>query len=63
MIEILFERWSQRDGSTDWLWSIWQDGERRHMGLPQQTADAAEIEARAACHKFMGKSPDAITFL
>jgi hypothetical protein len=32
MIQIIVERWSQRDGSVDWLWSIWQDGERKHMG-------------------------------
>ena len=63
MIEVIIERWSQRDGSTDWLWSIWQDGERRHMGGAQPDAETAEMEARAACQQFFGKSPDDITVL
>jgi hypothetical protein len=54
MIEIMIERWSQRDGSVDWLWSIWQDGQRLHMGKPHPSAEDAEMEARAACHKLTG---------
>jgi len=63
MIEVMIEHWSQRDGSTDWLWSIWLDGERRHMGGAQADAEAAEMEARAACQQLFGKSPDDITIL
>ena len=63
MIEIMIERWSQRDGSVDWLWSIWQDGQRLHMGKPHPTAENAEMEARAVCQKFTGKAPDDVTVL
>lgn len=63
MIELIIERWSQRDGSVDWLWSIWQDGERRHMGPAQANAEAAEMEARAACHQLFGQAPDDVTVL
>ena len=63
MLEVMIERWCQRDGSTDWLWSIWEDGERRYMGPAHETVEAAEMEARAACHQFLGRSPDDITVL
>ena len=43
MIKVMIERWSQRDGSTDWLWSIWQDGKRRHIGGAKADADSAEM--------------------
>ena len=63
MIELIIERWSQRDGSVDWLWSIWQDGERKHMGGALEDAESAEMEARAACHQMFGQPPDDITVL
>ncbi|MEC7489999.1 MAG: hypothetical protein VYA17_10470 [Pseudomonadota bacterium] len=63
MIEIMIERWSQRDGSTDWLWSIWQDGERKHMGPSQPSVASAEMEARAGCQKLFGWVPDDVTIL
>ena len=63
MIKVMIERWSQRDGSTNWLWSIWQDGERKHMGEAQADAESAEMEARAACQQMFGKSPDDVTVL
>ncbi|MEE2996711.1 MAG: hypothetical protein VX700_06150 [Pseudomonadota bacterium] len=63
MIEVMIERWSQRDGSTEWLWSIWQDGERKHMGGAHVDADTAEKDARAACRQMYGKIPDDITIL
>ncbi len=60
MIEVMIESWSQRDGSTDWLWSIWENGERKHMGGTQTTAASAEMDAHAACMKYFGKSPDEV---
>lgn len=63
MIGIIVERWSQRDGSVEWLWSIWQDGARKHMGGAHDDADSAEMEARAACHQFFGQPPDDVTIL
>lgn len=63
MIELIVERWSQRDGSTDWMWSIWQDGERKHMGTTHPDAESAKMEARAACHQIFGQAPDDVTVL
>lgn len=63
MIEIMIERWTQRDGSVDWLWSIWQDGQRRHMGRAHPTAQSAEAEARAMCRQYFGAVPDDVTVL
>ncbi len=59
----MIEQWSQRDGSTDWLWSIWQDGARKHMGGAHADAGSAEMEARAMCQRFLGRQPDEITVL
>lgn len=63
MIEVMIERWSQRDGSVDWLWSIWRDGEREHMGGAHDSPESAEMEARAACHRRLGCGPDNVTVL
>lgn len=63
MIEVMIERWSQRDGSVDWLWSIWEDGARRHMGSAHSDAASAETEARAVCQRFFGRPPDTVTVL
>lgn len=62
-LEVMIERWTQRDGSVDWLWSIWQDGERKHMGGAHPSAESAEMEARALCHRYMGGPPDDVTVL
>ncbi len=63
MVEIMIERWQQRDGSIDWLWSIWKDGQRKHMGGAHDSAESAEMDARAACHRFIGQAPDQVTVL
>lgn len=63
MIQIIVERWSQRDGSVDWLWSIWQDGERKQMGGAHDDVNSAEMEARAACQQSFGQLPDDVTVL
>ena len=34
MLEVMIERWSNRDGTEDFIWSVWQGGERLHMGGP-----------------------------
>ena len=59
----MIERWSQRDGTTDWLWSVWQDGERKQMGSAHSSADSAETEARALCRQHFGREPDQVTVL
>ena len=63
MIQIIVERWSQRDGSVDWLRSIWQDGERKQMGGAHDDAGSAKMEARAACQQSFGQLPDDVTVL
>ena len=63
MVEIMIECWSQRDGSVDWLWSIWSDGRRRHMGGSHDSAESAELEARDACRKLLGRAPDEVRVL
>ncbi len=32
MIEIVIERWTNAEGNTDFLWSVWRDGHRIQMG-------------------------------
>ena len=59
----MIERWSQRDGSTDWHWSIWQDGERKQMGSAHDSPESAEMDARAACQQLLGRAPDDVTVL
>ena len=59
----MIERWSQRDGRVDWLWSIWEDGARMHMGGAHTDAAAAETEARSVCRRETGRDPDEITVL
>lgn len=63
MIEVIIERWTQRDGRTDFLWSIWQDGKRVGMGQPLGTADQAEAEALELCRRALRREPDRITRL
>lgn len=63
MIEMMIERWSQRDGSEEWLWSIWRDGERERMDGPYDSPESAETEGRAACRRWLGCGPDNVTVL
>lgn len=63
MIEVVIERWSQRDGRTDFMWSLWQDGQRAAMSQPHSTAEAAEAEAREVCRRILRCDPDRGTCL
>jgi hypothetical protein len=63
MVEIIIERWIQRDGRTDFMWSVWRDGKRVAMGEPADSAEAAEAHGRAACRQMLGGEPDRITRL
>ncbi len=63
MLEVMIERWSQRDGRVDWVWSAWEDGARRLMGNAHHDAASAEMEARASCRRQLGRDPDEITVL
>lgn len=63
MLEIMIERWSNRDGTEDFIWSAWRDGERLHMGGPHGDAAAAEGEGRRYCLSRFGAEPDQIVRL
>lgn len=63
MLEVMIEQWSNRDGTTDFLWSAWQNGERIQMGGPHNSAEAAEQEAVEHCIRALGAPPDTVTKL
>jgi hypothetical protein len=63
MIEVMIERWTNPDGSTDHLWSLWRDGSRLHFGDKHETALAAEAEAVAFCQRTLGVEPNRVTRL
>ena len=63
MIEIIIERWSNRDGTTDFLWTLWRDGSRVHLGERHGNAESAEGDAIAFCHQAFGMQPDRVTRL
>lgn len=63
MIEVMIERWKSLGGKTDFLWSVWQDGRRLHMGEACTTPDDAALEARAYCRRQLGHDPDDVTQL
>jgi len=63
MIELMIERWINVDQSVDYLWSVWQEGERVEMGGSHASAEAAEEEALAYCRQVLGDEPDKVTRL
>jgi len=62
-LEIMIEKWSNRDGSDDFLWSLWDGGKRVSMGGHFESAEAAEAAARQFCRQRLGADPDRITRL
>jgi hypothetical protein len=63
MLEAMIEKWSNRDGSVDYLWSLWQDGKRVTMGGHFASAPAAEQAARLHCRQKLGCEPDRVTLI
>jgi len=63
MIEVIVERWNQRDGGVDFMWSLWQDGKRAAMSQPHKSAEAAEAEALDTCRRILKREPDRVTRL
>jgi hypothetical protein len=63
MIEVIIERWKQRDGHVDFLWSVWSDGKRQAMGQPLPSAEAAETAALEVCRRVLQAAPDRVTRL
>ena len=42
MLEVIVERWTNPDGSVDFMWSVWQDGNRIQMSGTYPTSEAAD---------------------
>ncbi len=63
MIEVMTERWTNTDGTTDHVWSLWRDGSRLQIGNRHSSAEYAEAEARAYCLQTLGTEPDRMTRL
>ncbi len=63
MIEVMIEQWKNLDGSVDYLWSVWRDGTRIHMGGRLDSADDAETDAKAYCVARLGSPPESIVRL
>ncbi len=62
-MEIIIERWIGPGGATDFLWSLWDGGQRLQMGGRFESAEAAEAAARAYCRESRGREPDRVRSL
>ena len=63
MLEVIIERWTNPDGSTDYMWSVWQRGNRIQMSRPYPTSDAAEADAFEFCTETLNGTPDRVSRL
>jgi hypothetical protein len=63
MVEVMIEQWRNLDGSVDFLWSVWRDGERVQMGGPHANPSDAKSAAKGFCTSRLGLEPDAVTEL
>jgi hypothetical protein len=61
--ELIIERWTNLNQSTDYRWSVWVDGRRVQMGGPHKTAEESEQEGQAYCQKGLARKPDRVTRL
>ena len=59
----MIERWSNPDGSQDYLWSVWRDGKRLQVGGRFESAEAAETAARRFCLTTLGADADRVRSL
>jgi len=63
MIELMIETWSNLDGSSHYLWSVWREGKRVEMSGPIARPESAESQGLQWCEKNLGRRPDRITRL
>ena len=63
MVEVMIEQWKNLDGTVDYMWSVWRDGQRIEMGGAHASATAAEAAALAFCEDRLGIAPDTVTRL
>ena len=59
-IEIIIERWTNPNKSTEYRWSIWRGGSRVHMGGPHASVEDSEHEAVEYCADKLKRAPDRI---
>jgi len=59
-IEVIVERWTNLNKSTDYRWSVWRGGTRVEMGGPHASAEASEREAVEYCTRELKRAPDRI---
>ncbi len=63
MIEVVIERWTRPHSTTEYRWSVWQDGHRIATGRKAFT-DADDCETEAEFYvKALGKKSDKVTRL
>ena len=64
MFEVVIERWTGPDSTTEYRWSVWRNGYRIEMGNKAfSNSDNCENEALEFCWKELGQKPDKITKL
>ena len=63
MLEVIIERWANPDGSTDYMWSVWRNGNRIRMGGAYPASEAAEADAFEFCAETSNGTPDRVTRL
>ena len=62
MLEVIIDRWS-KSGKTDYMWSIWRDGQRVYQGGVHDSDGAAREAAVGFCQHELKAEPDQITEL
>ena len=62
MIEVIIDRWSKA-GKTDFLWSVWRDGQRVCLGDSYDKESGAREAAVSFCRSELDCEPDRITQL
>ena len=63
MTELIIERWTNLNQTTDYRWSVWVEGKRVQMGGPHRSAEESEREGRGYCQKELSLDPDRVTRL
>jgi hypothetical protein len=63
VIELIVERWTHLNRTTDYRWSVWIDGKRAEMGGPHGTGEESERAGREYCRDALARDPDRVTRL
>jgi hypothetical protein len=63
VVELIVERWTNLNQTTDFRWSVWVDGKRVQMGGPHKSAEESEREGKGYCTRALSRQPDRVTRL